>query len=104
MSIRHAEWYSLVKDVIFQEYDDVEERLAALTLLEYTSDIREGLEPMASQARAWFATRNRGGLPLEAVCGILYMNPMDVRHRLEKLMLDDEQIKRREEEKNNGNL
>ena len=80
-------WYANAQRIALEQYDDHTSRFAALTLIEYSYDIKRRLEPMYSEAKAWFRDYDKPGMSLEMVCELLYMNVRDVQRRC-KLMDD----------------
>lgn len=77
----YDQWYEAARLVVLQEYDDAEQVLAGLTLLEQAGAVKQG----SAAAKEWFDTRDGTGMTLDMVCDLLGMNIHDVRNRLRRM-------------------
>ena len=80
------EWYDTAEQIVIDQYgDDQVSFVAAMTLLNHSHAIRQGLGLDYDRAKQWFQDSDRPGVSLEMVCEILYLNVADVQRRC-KLM------------------
>jgi hypothetical protein len=82
-------WHRQALRVGAQHWEDQMDLFAIRTLVDYTRDVKLGIEPAYSEARHWFEHMYSGGFSLDAVCDLIGLNPWDVQRRVKRMEKND---------------